>query len=117
MTYRRSLIGAIAATVVLVGSAQAEPVNCQKQIVKNLLKFKKTYLKKVGKCADNQNLGKVSGCPDLATQTKIDTLKTKIRTKIELSCPDPDRATLGFQPSCAFETTGTGIEGTCGALP
>lgn len=118
MAYVRHLIGAIVAVSLVVGSAGAEPLNCQKQIVKNLLKFKKTYLKKVGKCVDNQNLGKISGpCPDAATQLKITTLAGKIRTKIELSCPDPDRATLGFPTSCAFETTATGIESQCGALP
>ena len=118
MSYSRRLIGGLAAALLLVGSAHAEPVNCQKQIVKNLLKFKKTYLKKVGKCVENHNLGKLSGaCPDTATQLKIDTLAGKIRTKIELSCPDPDLATLGFPTSCAFETTATGIESTCAALP
>src|SRR5436309_15820469 len=86
------------------GSAGAEPVSCQKQIVKNLLKFKKTYLKKVGKCVDNENLGKIPGpCPDAATQLKVQTLETKIRDKIAASCPAPDLATLGFPTSCAFE--------------
>jgi hypothetical protein len=114
----RRFIGSLVTAILLLGSAHAEPVNCQKQIVKNLLKFKKTYLKKVGKCVDNQNLGKLSGpCPDTATQLKLDTLAGKIRTKIELSCPDPDLATLGFPSSCAFETTATGIESTCKALP
>jgi hypothetical protein len=102
----------------LVGSVRAEPVNCQKQIVKNLLKFKKTYLKKVGKCIDNQNVGKIPGpCPDPTTALKLQTLETKIRDKIALSCPAPDLATLGFPSSCAFEATGTGIEGQCAALP
>jgi hypothetical protein len=99
--------------------AQAEPANCQKQIVKNLLKFKKTYLKKVGKCVDNKNVGKIAAdvdCPDAATQLKIDTLETKIRDKIALSCPDPDLTTLGFPTSCAFESTATGIENTCAGI-
>jgi hypothetical protein len=114
----RVVIAVLVALPMLASSASAEPVNCQKQIVKNLLKFKKTYLKKVGKCVDNQNLGKISGpCPDTATQLKLDTLAGKIRTKIEISCPDPDLATLGFPSSCAFETTATGIESTCAALP
>jgi hypothetical protein len=103
---------------VVTATVQAEPVDCQKQIVKNLLKFKKTYLKKVGKCVDNENVGKIPGpCPDASTQLKIQTVKTKIHDKIVVSCPDPDLATLGFPSSCAFEATGTGIEGTCAALP
>src|SRR5258706_9633846 len=97
MRYARRLTGAIAAALLLVGSAQAEPVNCQKQIVKNLLKFKKTYLKKVGKCVDNQNLGKIPGpCPDALTQLKIQTTADKVRTTIAFACPAPDLTTLGF---------------------
>jgi hypothetical protein len=111
-----ALVGLVLAA--LVGSVRAEPVNCQKQIVKNLLKFKKTYLKKSGKCIDNENVGKISGpCPDASTQLKIDTVKTKIRDKIALSCPDPDLGTLGFPNNCTFEATNTGIEGSCAALP
>jgi hypothetical protein len=118
MTYTRRLTGALAAALLLIGSAQAEPVNCQKQIVKNLLKFKKTYLKKVGKCVDNQNLGKIPGpCPDAATQLKIQTTSDKIRIKIAAACPVPDLTTLGFPSNCAFETASTGIESQCVALP
>jgi hypothetical protein len=118
MTCSRQLIGAITATLLLVGLADAEPTNCQKQIVKSLLKFKKTYLKQAGKCIDNENIGKIAGpCPDAATQLKISTIETKVRSKIELSCPPPDLTTLGFSTSCAFETTPTGIENTCAGLP
>jgi hypothetical protein len=109
---------AVAVSLVCVGSVRAEPVNCQKQIVKNLLKFKKIYLKKAGKCIDNENLGKIPGpCPDAATQLKVQTVATKVHDKIAESCPAPDLATLGFPNNCAFEATATGIEGTCAALP
>jgi hypothetical protein len=113
----RSVAAVVLALPLLAATVHAEPANCQKQIVKNLLKFKKTYLKKVGKCVDNQNLGKLSGpCPDPTTQLKLDTLEGKIRLKIEASCPPPDLATLGFPTSCAFETTPTGIENTCAGI-
>ncbi|MGH7894333.1 MAG: hypothetical protein ACREQL_06670 [Candidatus Binatia bacterium] len=98
--------------------AHAEPVQCQKQVVKALLRFKKTYLKSLVKCVDAENLGKIGGpCPDATADAKIDAVKLKTRTKIELSCPDPDLATLGFPSTCAYEATPTGIENTCGALP
>jgi hypothetical protein len=124
MTYIRRLTGAIASALLLIGSAQAEPVNCQKQIIKNLLKFKKTYLKALEKCADSENLGKITGpCSahtpggDAATQLKIQTTEDKVQAKIALSCPDPDLATLGFSSTCAFEASPTGVEATCAALP
>jgi len=115
---RLAYVATIFALGLAASAAQAEPVNCQKQIIKNLLKFKKTYLKKVGKCVDNQNVGKIAGpCPDPATQLKLDATETKIRLKLESSCPAPDLTTLGFPATCAYETTGTGIESTCAALP
>ena len=111
---------ALFAIVLAAAPARAEPVNCQKQIIKNMLKFKKTYLKKIGKCAEKQNLNKLEDddpCPDVVTQAKLDATEAKIRLKIEISCPDPDLTTLGFPASCDYETTATGIEGDCAALP
>jgi hypothetical protein len=114
----RSLVVVVALAVVTVGTAGAEPVNCQKQIIKNLLKFKKTYLKALGKCADSKNLGKITvDCPDAATSLKIQTISDKVSAKIALSCPDPDLATLGFPNNCAFETGVSGVEADCAALP
>ena len=118
MTFSRHLIAAGTATLLFVTAAHADPANCQKQIVKNLLKFKKTYLKQVAKCVDKENIGTLAGpCPDSATQLKIDAVEAKVRAKIELSCTMADLATLGFPSDCQFENTGTGIESTCKALP
>jgi hypothetical protein len=98
-------------------SASADPTVCQTQIIKNLLKYKKTYLKKVGKCLDNHNLGKITvDCPDAATQLKIQTVATKIQTKLDVACSGADLATLGFS-TCDFEPGATGVEGTCAAMP
>ena len=114
----RLVVGISLVLAVAASGVRAEPVNCQKQIVKNLLKFKKTYLKKVGKCVDNQNVGKLEGpCPDPATDLKLDATEAKIRLKIEVSCPSPDLTTLGFPTSCDYENTATGIESDCAALP
>ncbi len=121
MTSRRVMVAALAMGILWGWTARpalAEPVKCQKDIVKNLLKLKKTYLKKTAKCLDNQNLGKVPGpCPDADADLKIETTRNKVIAKIALSCPDPDLTTLGFPTTCAFETTATGIEAECAALP
>ena len=98
--------------------AAAEPMKCQKGIIRGMLKLKKTYLKKTAKCVDNQNVGKIAGpCPDAATALKIQQARDKVIAKIATSCPDPDLATLGFPGTCAFEATATGIEAQCAALP
>jgi hypothetical protein len=116
---RLVVISALVALALVASPAGADPVNCQKQIIKNLLKFKKTDLKALGKCADNENLGKITGpCPDAATLLKISKVKTAVHTKISDSCPDPDRTTLGFPTSCAFEPGLTGAaEQTCASMP
>ncbi len=115
---RRAAASVVTILLMSAGVGRADPVNCQKQIVKNLLKFKKTYLKAFGKCTDAENLGKIPGpCPDAAAQLKIQTVQTKVGAKIAASCPDPDRTTLGFAGNCAFETGVSGIEASCAALP
>jgi hypothetical protein len=108
-----------ALAILLVGSpAAAEPANCQKQVVKQLLKLKKINVKAAAKCLDAENLGKIAGpCPDAATQLKVQKVRTKVITTIATACPDPDRATLGFPNTCAYETTPTGVEAACAALP
>ncbi len=112
-------IVALAALALMVaGPAGAEPANCQKQVVKQLMKLKKISVKATAKCLDSQNLNKISGpCPDAATQLKVQKVRTKVVTTIATACPDPDRATLGFPATCAFEGTPTGVEATCAALP
>jgi len=122
MTPRRSSAAAltIGAAVVAAGvlPARAEPIKCQKTIIQQLAKVKKQVLKRTEKCIDNQNVGKISGpCPDADALLKIQTTRDKAVAKIALDCPDPDRNTLGFPSSCAFETVSSGIEATCGALP
>ena len=116
-TSRTVVVWTIAGTL-LAASAQAEPVNCQKQIIKSLLKFEQTYLKAHRKCADSENLGKIAGpCPDAATQLKIDGVEAKVRAGLDVACLASDLVALGFPTSCAFENTATGIESVCAALP
>lgn len=117
----RTTTVAVSAAILLIAAAtaaRAEPVNCQKQIVKQLAKLKKAHVKATAKCLDAENIGKIPGpCPDTATQLKIQKARTKVVATIGVACPDPDRATLGFPATCAYETTPTGVEAACAALP
>jgi hypothetical protein len=102
----------------LAAPTHADPVKCQRDVVKSMLKLKNTYLKKTAKCLDKQNVGKIPGpCPDAATALKIQKTRDKVIARIVKSCPDPDLTTLGFPSSCAFEAASTGIEAQCAALP
>lgn len=100
------------------GAAQADPAKCQKLIGSQLLKLTKTALKSYGKCLDAENIGKISGpCPDAAAQLKVQTIRDKVVAKIGASCTPADLTALGIPTDCAYETTPTGVEGTCAALP
>src|SRR4029453_1139121 len=95
----RAVVAWTIAGTLMAASAQAEPVKCQNQIIKSLLKFKQTYLKALEKCADSENLDKISGpCPDAATQLNIDGIKTKGRAEIDLSCRAPALAPMRCPP-------------------
>lgn len=116
--HAQRILAATITTLLLTGIAHAEPVTCQKQAVKNLLKFKKSYVKALTKCVEAENLGKIAGpCPDATAQDKIAILKLKVRTKLGVVCPPPDLSTLGFPSTCAYESESSGIEGACAALP
>jgi hypothetical protein len=93
----RTLTIVVLASLMFAFSAGAEPTTCQKQVIRSLLKFKKTYLKALVKCVDAENLGKIPGpCPDVVADAKIDKVQTSVREKIGASCPGSDLATLGF---------------------
>ncbi len=111
-------IGLLALLVAGASPAIADPVKCQKDLVKSLLKLKKTHLKKTAKCLDNQNVGKIAGpCPDAATALKIQTTRDKVVAKIAASCPAPDLTTLGFPADCQLQTPTSAAEALCAALP
>src|SRR4029453_13040883 len=120
MTAPRLLVAVFALGALMaagVGQVGAEPVKCQKTIVKELAKLKKQVLKRSEKCLDNHNLGKITDdCPDAAAQEKIQTTQDKAIAKIALNCPDPDRTTLGFGTSCAFESAPSAAEADCAAM-
>jgi hypothetical protein len=73
MTHRRSTrvasLGSAFALVALANMAHADPVTCQKQIVKTLASFKKISLTAPEKCLNKENEGKLPGpCLDAATR-------------------------------------------------
>ena len=121
MASSRQLGTALALGALVVGAAvpaAAEPIKCQKTIVQQLAKLKKQVLKRTEKCIDKQNLGKITGpCPDTDAQLKIQTTQDKVVARIALNCPEPDRTTLGFSTSCAFEAASSGVEATCAGMP
>jgi len=76
MRHRRSTriasLGGAFALVAIAAVAHADPVTCQKQVIKTLAAFKKISLTAPEKCLDKENQGKLPGpCPDAATQLKI----------------------------------------------
>jgi hypothetical protein len=97
--------------------ATATPTGCQKQILGQLFKFEKVYLKKVGTCLDKENLLKLPGpCPDATTTAKIDGILYKIRNKLMSACTDADLVTLGYPATCDFDPGPSGIKAECSAL-
>src|SRR5262249_10014322 len=94
---RPQLIAALVATTFLAvaASAGADPVKCQKQIVKSLATYKKTFLKAHEKCLDKQNEGSLPGpCPDPVAAVKILTKKQAASDKIVGACAPADLTAL-----------------------
>lgn len=114
---RTTLVAAVAVTSIAT-SASADPAGCQKQILKQLLRVTKVYLKLGGKCLDKDNFLKIPGpCPDEKTALKVDTVLAKARAKVGGRCTPDDLATLGYATTCDFDPGPSGVQATCSALP
>lgn len=113
-TYRASLGGAFA-LVALANIAHADPVVCQKQVIKTLASFKKISLTATEKCLDKENQGKLPGpCySDPTVVAKIGKKSASSIDKISTSCTMADLAALGFPGDCHFEAATQGAEGNC----
>ena len=112
-------VGLAVACPVLVVPAAADPVLCQKTILKQYTVLKKKTLKGVGKCLDKQNKGDLPGpCPDPLTSGKLDLARQKVEAKVAATCSLADAATLGFV-DCAYGAPGedSAVEASCRALP
>jgi hypothetical protein len=102
----------------LVGIAHADPVKCQKQIIKSLAAYKSAALKQTEKCLDKENVAKLPGpCPDTTALLKIQKKSDAATTKITASCSMADLTTLGYPANCQLEAASQGKEGQCAALP
>jgi hypothetical protein len=112
-------VAAIALLVLaLPALAAADPVTCQRQMARQLLKYGKTLVAVQVKCLNKENLGKIPGpCPDAAAQLKIQRVQQRALDRIALACTLADAAALGLRSDCAYESESTGIEGQCAALP
>lgn len=98
--------------------ATADPVKCQKQVVKSLATYKKVFLKGHEKCLDKVNGGDLPGpCPDPVTSVKILGKLQAASDKITAACTMADLTTLGYPSDCALETSEAGVEAGCAALP
>ena len=112
-------VGLAVACPVLVLPAAADPVLCQKTILKQYTVLKKKTLKGVGKCLDKQNKGDLPGpCPDPLTSGKLDLARQKVEAKVAATCSMADAATLGFV-GCGYGLPGedSAVEASCRALP
>jgi hypothetical protein len=121
MQRRKQRVLSVAAVAVVIGvtHASAEPTSCQKQILKQLFKFEKVYLKKAGKCLDKENALRIPGpCPDELTLLKADAILAKAQLKVGAACTAGDLATLGYSSTCDFEAgPGGSATAICSALP
>src|SRR5581483_8333246 len=119
--FLRSLVSlsALAAVIAVgAGPAGADPVKCQRQIVRQLFRYKNTYLQKHRMCLEKEHLGRIAGpCPDPATQLRLAYVNGKVVEAIERVCTLADIQALGYRSDCAYEAATTGIEGQCAALP
>ena len=98
--------------------AGADPAGCQKQIINQLFKFKKVFLKMRVKCLDKQNFLKIEGpCPDDVATAKTAATLVKLKERVATRCTAGDLVALGYPPSCDFDAAATGVEATCAALP
>lgn len=107
------------ATAAFVRVGAADQTSCQKQILKQLLKYEKNVVKVHTSCLHLENLGKVPGpCPDAVGLTKIADAATSTAATIAGSCTSADLTGLGFSSSCGDYGSGATAAGAaCAGLP
>lgn len=112
---------AVCVCAALVGAAapaHADPALCKKMVVKQLLKYTKTHLKRHERCLNKENVGDVPGpCPDAEANAKIAITNSKVKAKIAAKCALTDLVTLGYRSDCVYGPATTGIQAQCAALP
>jgi hypothetical protein len=109
---------ALGITAIVASGALADPVVCEKQMVKQLAKLKKVAAKAIGRCVDKENKGTIPGpCPDLVADAKIQKTRDKARDVIALNCSLTDMAALEFSLDCNLDVPDSAAENACAALP
>jgi hypothetical protein len=113
------LVAACVVTLVLSTGAHADARACQKALAKASTGLTKQTLKRMPKCLNKDNAGKVPGpCPDPITAAKLAGATAKAEAKIVKACTTDDMAALGFSGSCDLVTDeGSAAEAACRLLP
>jgi hypothetical protein len=116
---RRVLFVCVVLTVAPAAGVGADEAGCQKNLLKQLLKFERTLVKVYTRCLDLENFEKIPGpCLDATGQTKLDRVDLKVGEKLANSCTSVDLGALGFSTSCADYGSGaTGAGAACAGLP
>jgi hypothetical protein len=96
-------------------------VLCHRTVVKQLEKYKKTYLKLHQKCLDKENLGKIPDCSDQGldsvSASKLALANQKVAAAIAKKCQMANLTAVGFRSDCQYGAATPGIGGTCFNLP
>lgn len=113
-----AIVGAVLCGLTAAG--HAEPIDCQKNVVRSALKYKRTFLRVHQQCLDKDNAGKISGpCPNNvpdpgAAIPKLQSTRAKAVAKIAEKCTFPADLTANSYPlDCSYEAIATGKEGDC----
>jgi hypothetical protein len=120
--YARLAATALTAAVFLGSAgftaAATDPnVLCQKTVVKQLEKYKKTYLKLYQKCLDKQNRNLIESCLDSVSDAKLALTNSKVAANIAKKCQMANLTTVGYRSDCQYGAATAGIGGTCFNLP
>jgi hypothetical protein len=94
---RVAVVLSFAASLALVASAHADPLKCQRSILKDSGKFAQARIKALQKCEDGRLKGKVlTTCAlDQKTQASLQKAEDKMRAAIGKNCGGADKACGG----------------------
>src|SRR5436853_5079707 len=83
----------LAVSAILAATAHADPIKCQRSILKDSGKFAQAKIKALSKCEEGRLKGKVIGLcsADVKTTTAIAKAETKMRAAIGKNCGGADK--------------------------
>ena len=122
---RRSVAIAAVSIAVTASFASADPVRCERTIVKESAKYRATAVKLIGKCKETV-ITKTGGSPaascQIPAQSRIAAAAEKMRSKIEGACGGDDRicGTIDDEPLSSIHwNIGScmGFENQCTGIP